>query len=88
MILIKELILWLRLKLQKTGIKSGAKEKNIQIGQALISRFRLLKSPLCMIAHKIQQFQIIKEEKESISEQYRQQRLNALFQVMRELNGK
>ncbi len=41
-----------------------------------------------MIVHKIQQFQIIKEEKESISEQYRQQRLNALFQIMRELNGK
>jgi len=41
-----------------------------------------------MIVHKIQQFQIIKEESETISEQYRQQRLNALFQIMRELNGK
>jgi hypothetical protein len=41
-----------------------------------------------MIRHKIQRLQTTKDEKETISEQYRQQRLNALFQVMRELNGK
>jgi hypothetical protein len=41
-----------------------------------------------MTRHKILRLPIIKDEKETISEQYRQQRLNALFQVMRELNGK
>lgn len=70
MILIKELILWPRLKLQKIGIKSGVKEKSIQISQDLISRYHLLKSRLYMIVRKIQQFQIIKEEKKSISDKY------------------
>ena len=88
MILTKGLMSWQRLRLQKIGIKSGLKEKITQISHALISRYHLLKNRLYMIAHKIQRFQIIKEEKESISEQYRQQRLNALFQIMRELNGK
>lgn len=70
MISTKVLMLWQRLGLQRIGIKSGVKEKSIQIAQALISRFRLLKSRLYMIVHKIQQFQIIKEEKESISDKY------------------